>query len=320
MQINIQTFIIRNMSIKKVLVLGSNGLVGSSCSRIFSKEKHYEVIKSTREDTNLFSLEETKKLITEVSPDIIINAAAKVGGIVANNSLRTQFILENLKININVFESCIDYPNITIINLGSSCIYPLNASNPIKETSFMEGKLEETNSPYAMAKIASIEIGRSLNKQYGHNIINLMPTNLFGPNDNFDKDLSHVIPGLIRRMHDAKLRSDPIFNVWGDGSPLREFLYVDDLSYAIKFILENNINHDLINIGSGEEISIKDLSKQIQKIINYNGEISYDQTKPNGNPRKFLDTSVIKNLGWNPEYSLDKGLEETFKWYQESVS
>ena len=308
------------MSIKKILVLGSNGLVGSSCSRIFSKEKNYEVIKSTREDTNLFSFEETKKLITEVSPDIIINAAAKVGGIVANNSLRTQFILENLKININVFESCIAYPHITIINLGSSCIYPLNAVNPIEETSFMEGKLEETNSPYAMAKIASIEIGRSLNKQYGHNIINLMPTNLFGPNDNFDKDLSHVIPGLIRRMNDARLSSASTFNVWGDGSPLREFLYVDDLSNAIKFILENNINDDLINIGSGEEISIKDLSKKIQRIINYNGKISFDKSKPNGNPRKLLDTSVIKNSGWKPEYSLDRGLEETFKWYQESVS
>ena len=191
------------MNSKKVLIFGSNGLVGSSCFRIFSSDSNYEIYASTRKDTNLFVLEETKKTIEEFSPDIIINAAAKVGGIVANNTLRTEFILENLKINVNIFEACVDKPEINIINLGSSCIYPLNASNPIKESSFMEGKLEETNSPYAMAKLAAIEIGRSLNMQFGHNVINLMPTNLYGPNDNFDGTSCHVIPGLIRRMDDA---------------------------------------------------------------------------------------------------------------------
>ncbi len=303
------------MNSKKVLIFGSNGLVGSSCCRIFSNDNNYEIYASSRKDTNLFALEETKKTIEEVSPDIIINAAAKVGGIVANNTLRTEFILENLKINVNIFEACIDRPEINLINLGSSCIYPLNASNPIKESSFMEGRLEETNSPYAMAKLTAIEIGRSLSIQFGHDVINLMPTNLYGPNDNFDETSSHVIPGLIRRMDDAKNKSESIFNVWGDGSPLREFLYVDDLASAIKFVIENNVSHDLINVGFGEEISIKDLAYKIKDVVGFEGDIGFDTTKPNGNPRKLLDTSIIKSYGWKPKFNLDKGLNLSYKWF-----
>ena len=236
-------------------------------------EENFNITPSNRKDTDLFSYSETKKTIENINPDIIINAAAKVGGILANNTQRTEFILENLKININILESCIDRPQTKIINLGSSCIYPLNAPNPIKESSFMEGKLEETNSPYAMAKITAIEIGNSLRKQFGHSIVNLMPTNLYGPNDNFSKETSHVIPGLIRRMHESKLKNTPEFQVWGDGSPLREFLYVDDLSLAIKFIIKNDIKNELINVGFGEEISIKDLAIKLKDVINYQGEI-----------------------------------------------
>jgi len=308
------------MNRKKVLIFGGNGLVGSSSSRIFSESDNYEVFSSTRKDTDLFNFKDTQKTINAFNPDIIINCAAKVGGILANNNLRTEFILENLKININIFEACINNPNITIINLGSSCIYPLNAPNPIKESSFMEGKLEETNSPYAMAKLSGIEIGRSLNKQYGHKVLNLMPTNLYGPNDNFDESSSHVIPGLIRRMYSAKLEGASVFNVWGDGTPLREFLYVDDLSNAIKFVIENDINEDLLNIGFGEEISIKELALKIKKIINFTGDIEFDKTKPNGNPRKLLDTTLIRNYGWQPEFSLDKGLELSFNWFTQNLS
>ena len=308
------------MNRKKVLIFGGNGLVGSSSSRIFSESDNYEVFSSTRKDTDLFNFKDTQKTINAFNPDIIINCAAKVGGILANNNLRTEFILENLKININIFEACINNPNITIINLGSSCIYPLNAPNPIKESSFMEGKLEETNSPYAMAKLSAIEIGRSLNKQYGHKVLNLMPTNLYGPNDNFDESSSHVIPGLIRRMYNAKLEGASVFNVWGDGTPLREFLYVDDLSNAIKFVIENDINEDLLNIGFGEEISIKELALKIKKIINFTGNIKFDTTKPNGNPRKLLDTSLIRNYGWKPEFSLDEGLKLSFNWFKENLS
>ena len=308
------------MNRKKVLIFGSNGLVGSSSSRVFSEDDNYEVFSSTRKDTDLFNFEATQKTINDFNPDVIINCAAKVGGILANNNLRTEFILENLKININIFEACINNPNISIINLGSSCIYPLNAPNPIKESSFMEGKLEETNSPYAMAKLSAIEMGRSLNKQYGHKVINLMPTNLYGPNDNFDESSSHVIPGLIRRMYNAKLESDNVFNVWGDGTPLREFLYVDDLSNAIKFVIENDINEDLLNIGFGEEISIKELALKIKKIVNFAGDIEFDTTKPNGNPRKLLDTTLIRNYGWLPEFSLDKGLKLSFNWFKQNLS
>ena len=184
----------------------------------------------------------------------------------------------------------------------------------------MEGKLEETNSPYAMAKLSAIEMGRSLNKQYGHKVINLMPTNLYGPNDNFDESSSHVIPGLIRRMYNAKLESDNVFNVWGDGTPLREFLYVDDLSNAIKFVIENDINEDLLNIGFGEEISIKELALKIKKIVNFAGDIEFDTTKPNGNPRKLLDTTLIRNYGWLPEFSLDKGIKLSFNWFKRILS
>ena len=238
----------------------------------------------------------------------------------ANNTYRTEFIIENLKINLNILESCIDYKNIKIINLGSSCIYPLNAENPISEESFMKGELEPTNSPYAMAKISAIEIGRSMNLQYNHNILNLMPTNLYGPNDNFSENDSHVIPGLIHRMHQAKINKDKKFKIWGSGKPLREFLYVDDLANAIEFLILENIQEDLLNIGSGEEISIKDLAIEISKIIDYKGEIEFDNSKPDGNPRKLLDSSKINKIGWSHKVSLEDGLRKTYSWYLDNIS
>ncbi len=238
----------------------------------------------------------------------------------ANNTYRTEFIIENLKINLNILESCIDYKNIKIINLGSSCIYPLNAENPISEDSFMKGELEPTNSPYAMAKISAIEIGRSMKLQYSHNILNLMPTNLYGPNDNFSENDSHVIPGLIHRMHQAKANKDTKFKIWGSGKPLREFLYVDDLANAIKFLILENIEEDLLNIGSGKEISIKDLAIEISKIIDYKGEIEFDNSKPDGNPRKLLDSSKINKIGWSHKVSLEDGLRKTYSWYLDNIS
>ena len=303
----------------KVLIFGSNGLVGKSLNNVLDKNKEITIIPSTRDDTNLFSYEETSNKINVTNPDVIINAAARVGGIFANNSKRTEFILENLKININILESIIDKPNIKVINLGSSCIYPLNAKNPIKESSFMDGQLEPTNSPYAMAKLTSIELGRSIATQHGHKIINLMPTNLYGPNDFFDYKDSHVIPGLISRMHEAKINDQKQFNVWGDGSPLREFLYVDDLSEAILFIIENDIDIDLLNIGSGVEISISNLSSLIKDIIEFKGVIHFDTTMPNGNPRKLLDSSKINDLGWTSKTSLEEGISKTYKWYLENI-
>lgn len=279
-----------------------------------------ELIKSTRETTNLFSLKETQDLIFSSDPDLIVMSAAKVGGIMANNTYRTEFIIENLKINMNIYESCLEKNNIKIINLGSSCIYPLNAKNPIKEDYFMSGKLEPTNSPYAMAKIASIEIGDAVNKQYGNSVINLMPTNLYGPNDRFSENESHVIPGLIHRMHIAKINNLENFQIWGTGAPLREFLYVDDLAYAIEFLLDVEWRESILNIGSGKEISIKDLSYLIQKIVGYEGSISFDSSKPDGNPRKLLDSTKVNNLGWSPVFDLEEGLFKTYQWYLENIS
>ena len=275
----------------------------------------YNVIPSTRNEVNLFDFTSTKKYLYEIDPDIVINAAAKVGGIHANNTQRMDFVLENLKINMNILEACVDKNNIAIINLGSSCIYPLNAENPIKETSIMNGKLEPTNSPYAMAKLTAIEIGNALSIQYGHKIINLMPTNLYGPNDNFHPTNSHVIPGLISKFHNGKINNQETVQIWGDGSPLREFLYVDDLSHAISYIIENDIKNSLMNVGSSEEVSILGLAETIKDVVGFEGVIAFDKTKPNGNNRKLLDSSLINSFGWRPKIGLNEGLHKTYSWY-----
>ena len=294
----------------KILVFGSNGLVGSSLKSTLPNESIFDEIKfSNRADTNLFSYEDTSKTILNFKPDIIINAAAKVGGIYANNTQRSNFLLENLKININILESSTKLNSVKIINLGSSCIYPLNAPDPIKESYFMTGKLEPTNSPYAMAKLTAIELGNAIKTEFGHDVINLMPTNLYGPNDNFSKEDSHVIPGLLRKMHDAKTDNEKTFSIWGTGKPLREFLYVDDLSRAIIYILKENINEELINIGSGEEISIHNLSLLIKKVVGFKGSLEFDSKMPDGNPRKFLDSSLINSYGWKPSITLQNGFE-----------
>ena len=275
----------------KILLFGSQGMVGSSVVRILSTNQNFEIIKSNRDKNNLFDFQSTQRLIEETNPDYIINAAARVGGIHANNENRFEFITENLKINMNILESCRNNANIKIINLGSSCIYPLEAKNPLKEEYIMTGKLEPTNSPYAMAKLSAIEIGDAMRKQFGHTIINLMPTNLYGPCDNFSETESHVIPGLIYRMHKAKMLKNKSFEIWGSGNPLREFLYVDDLSKAIELIINKNITDPILNIGSSEEISILELAKLIKKSVNFQGELTFDKQMPDGNPRKLLDSS-----------------------------
>ena len=304
----------------KLLIVGSNGLVGKSLQKVFSNnDKISKLTASTREDTNLFNFKETKKLIDENKPNILINAAARVGGIYANNTKRTDFILENLKINTNLLEASIPYKDMTIFNLGSSCIYPLNAENPIKEEYIMSGQLEPTNSPYAMAKLTAIELGKSLSKQYGHKVINLMPTNLYGPNDNFSEMDSHVIPALIHKMHFAKIENHEEFFIWGTGKPLREFLYVDDLALCIKKIVESEIKEDVLNVGSGEEISIYNLALLVKEVIGFKGDLKFDSEKPDGNPRKLLDSKLINKYGWYPQTSLEKGLKLTYDWYLENI-
>ena len=290
-------------------------MVGSSVSRTLKNNKDINLFESSRSDTNLFSLTETKKIFADFRPDIVVNAAAKVGGILANNLQRTEFILNNLKINMNIVESIVQYPKIKLINLGSSCIYPLGAEIPIKETSLLTGRLEPTNSPYAMAKLTAIEMGDAISKQYGHKVLDLMPTNLYGPNDNFSENESHVIPGLISRMHRAKIENKEKFEVWGTGSPLREFLYTDDLAKAIEFTIINNVDPGIYNIGSNEEVTIKSLVENIKKVIQYPGEIVFDDSKPDGNPRKLLDSTKFRSLGWKPTVKLSAGLKITYEWF-----
>ena len=308
------------MSNLKVLVFGSNGLVGNSVSRILNdSSKVGELYLSQRSDTDLEEKIQIEKKINEVKPDIIINCAAKVGGIYANNTYRTDFLIKNLKINLNLIESIKDIKDLKLINLGSSCIYPLNAPDPIKESSFLDGKLEPTNSPYALGKIIGIELGKEISNEFGNEVINLMPTNMYGPFDNFTELDSHVIPGLIHRMHLAKENKDASFEIWGTGSPLREFMYVDDLGYAIEFLLDKKVNDNLINVGTGEEISVMNLAIKIKEIIGYKGEISNDLDKPDGNPRKLLDSSLINSMGWKSQVILDDGLVKTYDWYRSNI-
>ena len=304
-----------------ILIFGSNGLVGSSLVRKFQlQDKEINLITSTRNDTDLFSLEQTKKKINDSKPDIVIIAAAKVGGIYANNTQRFNFIIDNLKISMNIFESLVEFNDTKIINIGSSCIYPLSADNPINENSLMSGKLEPTNSPYSMAKLSSLEISRTMKDQFGHKILNLMPTNLYGPNDKFEEFNSHVIPGLIFKMHRAKINKSKEVEIWGSGKPLREFMHVDDLSSAIEFLIRNDISNDILNVGSNEVVSIKELSKLIQKVIGFKGNLVFNQEYPDGNPKKLLDSTQINNLGWKSNISLEDGISNTYSWYVDNLS
>ena len=304
-----------------ILIFGSNGLVGSSLVRKFQlQHKEINLITSTRNDTDLFSLDQTKKKINDSKPDIVIVAAAKVGGIYANNTQRFNFIIDNLKISMNVFESLVEYNDTKIINIGSSCIYPLSADNPINENSLMSGKLEPTNSPYSMAKLSSLEISKTMRDQFGHKILNLMPTNLYGPNDKFEEFNSHVIPGLIFKMHRAKINKSKEVEIWGSGKPLREFMHVDDLSSAIEFLIRNEISNDILNVGSNEVVSIKELSKLIQKVVGFKGNLVFNQEYPDGNPKKLLDSTQINNLGWKSSISLEDGISNTYSWYVNNLN
>ena len=299
----------------KVLLFGSNGLVGSSLGRkLKTSNKVSKLVLSTRKDTDLFNFESTKKKIINENPDVIIIAAAKVGGIYANNTNRVEFLTENLKINLNILESSTYIKNIKIINLGSSCIYPLNAENPINENALLSGKLEPTNSPYAMAKLTAIELGDALTKQYGYEVLNLMPTNLYGPNDNFDELSSHVIPGLIEECIMQNLIRKIVL-AFGVRYSKREFLYVDDLSDCIEFLMDKNLKENLLNVGSGHEVTILELANLIKDTIGFEGEITFDSTKPDGNPRKLLDSTLINNLGWNAKTNLKEGLALTYDYY-----
>lgn len=288
-------------------------MVGSALVRSFNKNRKYKVITTTRKDLDLLSQQKTFNFIKKNKPDLIIDAAARVGGIMANNTFRTEFLYQNLQIQNNLIYSALENDIKNFIFLGSSCIYPRLAKQPIKEEYLLSSALEKTNEPYAIAKIAGLKLCESIRNQYNKNYISLMPTNLYGPGDNYDLNDAHVIPALIKKIHLAKINDSKTIGLWGTGKPLRDFLYVEDLSSACKFVMNNKIKESLINIGSGKEISIKNIAYLLCEIIEYKGKIVFDKSKPNGSPRKIIDNTVISSYGWKPKYSLKDGLKLTYK-------
>ena len=300
---------------KKILVLGSNGLVGNALKRSEYFNSHFLIHYSTRDEADLTDIEQVRGVFKNIDPDIIINCAGKVGGILANSIEKFDFLYENLKITLNIFEMIKRKENITLINFGSSAIYPKNAPNPLREEYLMTGELEPSNSSYSLSKIVGIELAKNINKE-GVNIVNLIPSNLYGPSDNFDFLKSHVVPGLVAKLHNAKINNDKDYTVWGSGTPLREFLFVDDLVTAIELIIKKNITKfDVINIGSGEEISIRMLAEAVKAVVGFSGNLIFDDSKPDGINRKVLDSSIIRSHAWLPSYDLKLGLQKTYDWY-----
>lgn len=310
---------------KRIYIAGSGGMVGNSIQRELQRKGYHDLITRTSTELDLTDQRSVDDFFSSENPEIVIIAAARVGGIMANDTYRAEFLYENLMIEANVINCAYEHNVEKLIFLGSSCIYPKFAEQPMKEEFLLTGALEPTNEPYAIAKIAGIKLCENYFRQYGCNFISVMPTNLYGPNDNFDLQTSHVIPGLIHRLHSAKIAGVDEVVVWGSGKPLREFLYVDDLSKAIVFLLEtldaremfgDGISH--INIGSGTEIEIGELVKLIKDIIGFEGTIRFDPGKPDGTPRKFLDSSRLSKIGWQAQTSLEDGLRLTYEWFLRS--
>ena len=300
-----------------ILVAGATGLVGSAILRE-CKRAGKDAIGISSKDLNLLDRNKTFKFFKELKPSIVIDAAAKVGGIGGNNNYPVEFLSDNIQIQSNLMDAAHAASVEKLVFLGSSCIYPRNCAQPIKEEYILTGELEETNSAYAIAKIAGIELVKSYRKEYGRNWISIMPTNLYGPNDNFNLQTSHVFPALIRKFADAVQLNLNEVELWGTGEPLREFLHVDDLSTAITVCLEKYESDQHINIGSGVEISIKDLATKIAYLSNFQGKIIWNSKFPDGTPRKVLDISKITNLGWKPRISLEDGIRSTLSWYKKN--
>jgi len=301
----------------KILVLGSRGLVGSAILRLLKSQGYSSILNPVREELNLLRQVDVEKYFETHKPDYVFMAAAKVGGILANNTYRADFIFENLQIQQNVFNAAFKVKTPNMLFLGSSCIYPKNAPQPLKEEYLLTSALEPTNEPYAIAKIAGLKSAESFRRQYGLNWISVMPTNLYGINDNFDLNNSHVIPGLIARLDLAIKCNEPEFKVWGSGKPRREFLYVDDMAEACIHVMNYKAEKpDFINIGTGEDIEIGELAKIIARLMNYQGKIVFDTSKPDGTMRKVLDVSLVRSLGWESKTSLLDGLKKSIYFYQ----
>jgi len=301
----------------RVFVAGATGMVGSALSRHLTR-KGYTLVSGPTPRADLTDQRAALNLLKDLRPDWLFLAAAKVGGIQANATFPADFIYLNLMIQTNVLHAAYLAGVNKLLFLGSSCIYPKFAPQPMKEEHLLSGYLEPTNEPYAIAKIAGIIMARSYNRQYGANYISVMPSNLYGPNDNFDLENSHVVPALLRKTHEAKIAGAKSLEIWGTGAPLREFLHVEDLADACVFLMENYDSSETVNVGAGTDLSIRELALLMKEVVGYDGEIRFNPEKPDGMPRKLLDVSKIKALGWQPSITLREGLQSTYRWYVEN--
>ena len=300
----------------KIFVAGHRGMVGSAVMRRLQADGFKNLLIRDRSELDLTDESAVRKFFLKEKPTIVICAAAKVGGIQANNDYPVQFLLDNLRIQNNVIRSASDSGVRKLLFLGSSCIYPKFAPQPIPETALLSGPLEPTNEAYAIAKIAGIKLCQAYCREYGANFISAMPTNLYGPYDNFDLETSHVLAALIRKAHEARIRNDQRLIVWGTGKPRREFLHVDDLASACLLLLEKYDSPDIVNVGYGEDISIRELAELICEVLGFDGELAWDTSKPDGTPRKLLDVSKLRALGWKPAISLRDGIARTYQWFR----
>ena len=302
----------------KIYVAGHRGLVGSAIVRNLEDKGYKNIIYRTHKELDLTNQEAVRAFFQEEKPDYVFLAAAKVGGIHANNTYPADFIYDNLMIQNNVIKAAHDFEVKKLLFLGSTCIYPKMAPQPIKEEYLLTGSLEETNEAYAVAKIAGLEMCKFFKRQYGDNFISCMPTNLYGPNDNFDLKNSHVLPALIRKFHEAKVNNSDVVEVWGTGTPLREFLYVDDMADACVFLMENYDGEKHVNIGTGEEVSIRELAETIKEVVGFEGELVFNTDMPDGTPRKLTTVDKLHGLGWKHKVSLNEGIKLAYNWFLEN--
>ena len=306
------------MTFRSIYVAGHKGLVGSALLRNLQKNGYKRILVRTRQELDLRRSDDVRNFFSEGKPEAVVVAAAKVGGIKANSDYPVEFLLENLQIQNNLIAASFEFGVKKLLFLGSSCAYPKLAEQPIREESLLAGPLEPTNEPYAIAKIAGIKLCQAYAKQYGMNFICAMPTNIYGPGDDFDLEKSHVLAALIRKVHEAKLRNQHEVTIWGTGTPRREFLHADDLADALRFLLENYDSSEIINVGCGEDLTIRELVEIVARVIGFEIDLVFDTTKPDGTPRKLLDTTRLQALGWNPRISLNEGIQQTYHWFLET--
>jgi GDP-L-fucose synthase len=303
----------------KIYIAGHRGMVGSAVWRALEAKGYHNLIGKTSQELDLRNQEAVNQFVIEQRPDVIIDAAAKVGGILANNDYPYPFLMENLQIQNNLIDAAHKHDVRKFIFLGSSCIYPKLAPQPLKEDYLLTNSLEPTNEWYAIAKIAGVKACEAIRKQFKKDFVSLMPTNLYGPFDNFDLKSSHVLPAMLRKFHEASQNNDAPVTLWGSGKPMREFLHVDDLAQAVLFALENVLPEYLYNVGTGTDVSIKNLAKIIQETTGHKGDIIWDASKPDGTPRKWMDSSKMHALGWQPTYSLSQGIMQTYAWFNRQL-